>query len=116
VQRTFATVRSVELDALLLAGAPAPGSDAYGARDAKAGGGTDDGGNLDPRVVLLVAEAFRHAKPIGGWARGEQALQAAGCDPQAPGVAVGPDANAVLGTVSELLEHHRVWDRFPAQA
>ena len=116
VQRTFATVRSVELDALLLAGAPAPGSDAYGARDAKAGGGTDDGGNLDPRVVLLVAEAFRHAKPIGGWARGEQALQAAGCDPQAPGVAVGSDANAVLGTVSELLVHHRVWDRFPAQA
>ncbi|HWM39022.1 MAG TPA: catalase, partial [Streptomyces sp.] len=36
VQRTFANSRSVEFDALLLAGVPARGDDAYGARDAKA--------------------------------------------------------------------------------
>lgn len=35
VQRTFAAGRSVEFDALLCAGTPSPGSDAYGARDAK---------------------------------------------------------------------------------
>ncbi len=35
VQRTFATARSTEFDAILVAGAPAPGADAYGARDAK---------------------------------------------------------------------------------
>ena len=37
VQRTFATARSIEFDAVLLAGTPGPGKDAYGARDAKAG-------------------------------------------------------------------------------
>ena len=37
VQRTFATGRSVEFDAVLLAGAPAPAPDALPARDAKAG-------------------------------------------------------------------------------
>ncbi|WP_345602132.1 catalase, partial [Streptomyces chumphonensis] len=74
VQRTFATARSVEFDAVLLAGNPAPGEDAHGARDAKAG----DGGRAatDPRVLLLVAEAYRHAKAVGGWADGEEALRA----------------------------------------
>ena len=37
VQRTFATARSVEFDAVLLAAAPAPAPDALPARDAKAG-------------------------------------------------------------------------------
>ncbi|MFF7505410.1 hypothetical protein ACFZBM_39305 [Streptomyces lavendulae] len=36
VQRTFATARSVEFDAVLSAGAPAPAADAHGAREAKA--------------------------------------------------------------------------------
>ena len=37
VQRTFATARSVEFDALLVAGAPIPAPDALPARDEKAG-------------------------------------------------------------------------------
>ncbi|MFI9596382.1 hypothetical protein [Nonomuraea sp. NPDC052265] len=83
VRRTFATARSVEFDAVLLAGAPAPGDDAYGARDAKAG---DGGTPVDPRVLLLVDEAYRHAEAVGGWGTAAQALQAAGIPAQAPGV------------------------------
>lgn len=46
VQRTYATARSVEFDALLVAGAPGIGVDAYGAQDAKAG--LPAGGNGAP--------------------------------------------------------------------
>ncbi|WP_345641520.1 hypothetical protein [Streptomyces tremellae] len=53
---------------------PAPGDDAFGARDAKAGGG---GGAVAPRVVLMVNEAYRHAKPIGGWSGADAVLDAA---------------------------------------
>ncbi|WP_340556448.1 catalase [Streptomyces sp. GSL17-111] len=112
VQRTFATARSVEFDAVLLAGNPAPGDDAHGARDAKAG----DGGRsaTDPRVLLLVAEAYRHAKAVGGWADAEEALRAAGITPGGPGVVTGGDPAGVLDEVTRLLARHRVWDRFPA--
>ncbi|GAA3080119.1 catalase [Streptosporangium carneum] len=116
VQRTFATARSVEFDALLLAGTPAPGKDAYGARDAKAGNGTAAGARTDPRVLLMLGEAFRHAKPIGGWADAAQALTAVGIDTDAPGVIVQDDAEAVLGEVVRLLGQHRVWERFPTTA
>ncbi|MFI6507056.1 catalase [Streptosporangium sp. NPDC050855] len=116
VQRTFATARSVEFDALLLAGTPAPGADAYGARDAKAGNGTPAGAPVDPRVLLMLGEAFRHAKPIGGWGDAGPALTAAGVDPVAPGVVVGGSGEAVLAEVVRLLAEHRIWDRFPAAA
>ncbi|NJQ02697.1 catalase [Streptomyces zingiberis] len=115
VQRTFAAARSVEFDALLLAGAPEPGDDAHGARDAKAGGGS--GAPVDPRVALLAGEAFRHAKALGGWGDARRVTEAAGIDPAAPGVilADGPDgAVDVLDGVAGLLTRHRVWDRFPA--
>ncbi|GAA0846876.1 catalase [Streptosporangium amethystogenes subsp. fukuiense] len=112
VQRTFATARSVEFDALLLAGTPAPGKDAYGARDAKAGNGVT-GTPTDPRVLLMLAEAFRHAKPLGGWADAEQALTAAGIDTAAPGVLVAESGDAALEEIVRLLGRHRVWDRFP---
>ncbi|MEU1875934.1 catalase [Streptosporangium sp. NPDC020072] len=112
VQRTFVTARSVEFDALLLAGTPARGKDADGARDAKAGNGTA-GAPTDPRVLLMLGEAFRHAKPIGGWADAVQALTAAGIDPAAPGVVVGDGGEAVLAEVVRLLGGHRVWERFP---
>ncbi|WP_030923777.1 catalase [Streptosporangium amethystogenes] len=112
VQRTFTTARSVEFDALLLAGTPAPGKDAYGARDAKAGNGVA-GMPTDPRVLLMLAEAFRHAKPLGGWADAERALTAAGIDTAAPGVLVADSGDTVLEEVVRLLGGHRVWDRFP---
>ncbi|MDO3398398.1 hypothetical protein QWJ41_21990, partial [Nocardioides sp. SOB44] len=54
VQRTFATVRSIELAVVLRAGAPAPAPDALPQRDAKAG--AEDASRVDPRVLLLVEE------------------------------------------------------------
>ncbi|MFF8644270.1 catalase [Streptomyces sp. NPDC015345] len=115
VQRTFANARSVEFDALLLAGTPAPGADAYGARDAKAGEPSGPGAAAtDPRVVLMVSEAFRHGKAIGGWGGAETALEAAGITDTAPGVALASDGVSALEQVTRLLGEHRVWDRFPA--
>ncbi|QMV20686.1 catalase [Streptomyces sp. SCUT-3] len=116
VQRTFTTARSVEFDAILLAGTPGSGADAHGSRDAKAGNGTAGPGTVDPRVLLMLAEAYRHAKPVGGWADAERALVAAACPPAAPGVVVGASADAVLEEVTGLLARHRVWERFPASA
>lgn len=112
VQRTFANARSVEFDALLVAGAPARGDDAHGARDAKAGQDDGDSGG-DPRVLLLLSEAYRHAKPLGAWGGGGEVLGAAGCPADAPGVVVRDDPRAVLEAVTAHLATHRVWDRFP---
>ncbi|WP_127783281.1 catalase [Rhodococcus sp. X156] len=112
-QRTFLTARSVEFDAILLAGAPAVAPDATDNLDAKAGDPAHLSDTVDPRVTLMLGEAFRHAKAIGGWGQAEQALALAGCVPGTPGVVVGDNAEAVLAGVLELLSAHRVWDRFP---
>ena len=111
-QRTFATARSVEFDAVLLAGCPAPAPDALPARDAKAGAAA---AALDPRVVLLLEEAYRHAKAIGAWGAGVDALREAGYSVDEVGVVAGDEAAVVLGQVLELLGNHRVWERFPAK-
>jgi catalase len=113
VQRTFLTARSVEFDALLLAGSPPPAPDALPSRDAKSGN-PDKPPVVDPRVVMMVQECFRHAKAIGAWGAGAAALAAAGCDPSDAGVVVTDDADEVLTRVMELLGAHRVWERFPA--
>jgi catalase len=109
VQRTFATVRSVELDAVLVAGAPAPAPDALPSRDAKAGAA---GSTLvDPRVVLLLEECFRHAKVIGAWGDGGMALDAAGCAGDV-GIVRAEGATDALTGVQELMAEHRAWERF----
>jgi catalase len=111
VQRTFATARSVEFDAILLAGAPVPAPDALPARDAK--GGAPGSGAVDPRVVLLVDEAWRHAKTIGAWGAGVAVLQEAGVA-GTPGVVTAETGENAFAAVLELLGAHRVWERFPA--
>ncbi|WP_369211443.1 catalase [Streptomyces flavofungini] len=113
VQRTFTTARSVEFDALLLAGAPAAAPDGYGARDAKADDDIVRSTGLDSRVLLLIAEAFRHGKALGAWGEGQAALETAGISANTAGVAAG-DPTAVLDTVIELLGGHRAWERFAA--
>ncbi|WP_030436828.1 catalase [Actinoplanes subtropicus] len=111
VQRTFATARSVEFDAILLATAPSPAADAVPARDEKAGApGT---GAVDPRVLLLVDEAWRHAKAIGAWGAGADLLAQAGMA-GTPGVVTAQDGPSALAALQELLPAHRVWQRFPA--
>ena len=111
VQRTFATGRSVEYDVLLVAGAPVPAPDALGARDDKAG--TPDLPVVDPRVVLMLQECYRHAKVIGVWGEGAQALAAAAILPGDPGIVAGDDAETVFSEVQTLMARHRVWERFP---
>ena len=87
VSRTFDTARSIEFDAVLLAGAP-----------------------TDPRVNLLVTEMFRHGKAIGGWNDGTTILDNAGVT-ASEGVVTGEDASSVLEQVVTLLASHRVWSR-----
>jgi catalase len=110
-QRTFATARSVEFDAVLVAGCPAPAPDALPVRDAKAGAA--DSASLDPRVVLLLEECFRHAKAIGAWGDGEVALDLTGCG-TGPGVVRGDGAAEVLARVRDAMTQHRAWERFLA--
>ncbi|WP_255951453.1 catalase [Streptomyces odontomachi] len=104
VQRTYATARSVEYDAVLLAGVPGPGADATGAQD----------GPTDPRVLLLVSEAYRHGKAIGGWNGAARVLQEAGVPDGAAGVVIGEVPDGILDRIATLLGKHRVWERFPA--
>lgn len=112
VQRTFLTVRSVELDTLLLAGTPTAGSDADPAADAKAA--SPSAGVLDPRVALMVSEMYRHGKALGGWGDAVSALESSGLPADPVGVYIGDDPADVVAHVIELLGGHRVWERFPA--
>ncbi|WP_426514189.1 catalase [Dactylosporangium sp. McL0621] len=113
VQRTFAGARSVEFDALLLAAGPGPSPDAVAARDAKAGASAS--ATVDPRVLLLVDECWRHAKAIGAWGGGAEALAQVGVA-GSPGVVTADSGPAALEALQPLLALHRVWDRFPAVA
>ena len=109
IQRTFLTARSVEFDALLLAGSPPPAPDAVPLRDSRAG--EPDPVGLDPRVGLLVLECFRQAKALGGWGAGADALETV--VGAAPGVITGQEPAVLVETLQELMGTHRVWERFP---
>lgn len=108
VQRTFGNTRSIEYDALLVAGCPAPAADALPARDAKA---DDPAQPLDPRIRLMLEECYRHAKAIGVWGGGADALAAAGIPADAPGIVAGSEPAAVLDEVEQLMRAHRAWER-----
>ncbi|WP_017604955.1 catalase [Nocardiopsis alkaliphila] len=115
VQRTFTTGRSVEVDALIVVGIPGQADDAYPSRDAKAWNGGAAGG-VDPRALLMLTEAYRHAKALGALGEGRQVFDVAGIPIDAPGVVAGDDGEGVLESITELLAYHRVWERFPVQA
>ena len=99
------------VDVVLVAGAPVPAPDALPNRDAKAGAA--DTATVDPRVVLLLEEAYRHCKVIGAWGEGTQVLDATGIA-GTPGVVAGDAAAEVLSQVQEQMAFHRVWERFTA--
>jgi catalase len=111
VQRTFAATRSVEYDAIVLVGAPPPGPDAVPAVDAKAGAPV---AAVDPRVVLMVQECYRHAKAIGASGEGLAVLREAAVGDGSDGVVVATDAEESATEVLALLGAHRVWSRFEA--
>lgn len=112
VDRTFLTAASIEFDAALLLAAPVPAPDADPTFDAKAGQSTD-GKPVDPRVVKVVAEMFRHSKAIGCSPDAQPVLAAAGVPADAAGVVVGQPGESVE-QLARLLTEHRVWDRFAA--
>ncbi|GAA5226378.1 catalase [Paeniglutamicibacter antarcticus] len=111
VQRTYLTARSIEFDAIIMTGASTPAADAKPARDAKAG---HFGTGLDPRIDLLLSEAFRHSKAIGAWGPGVAALESAGINSDVAGIAVGEGSATVIPAIGDLLAAHRSWERFPA--
>ncbi|MBA2553855.1 MAG: catalase [Geodermatophilaceae bacterium] len=92
VERTLLTTRSVEFDALVVAGGTTPTGDI--------------------KLVLLLQEAFRHCKAVGAWGDGHAVLQDAGIGPDGPGVVVG---DSVVKTFTDdlfaAIGLHRAWER-----
>ena len=66
VDRILLTARSIEFDALLIAG------------------GT--GLTNDIKLVILLQEAYRHCKALGAWGNGCAVLEGAGIPPQGMGL------------------------------
>ena len=67
---------------------------------------------MDPRVVLLLHEAFRHAKAIASWGEGMEAVGDAGIPFGAAGLAADDDAGEAWSRLHELMTQHRAWERF----
>ena len=59
-----------------------------------------------------MQECFRHAKALGAWGAGIEALEVAGVMPEDTGIVAGDDPAEVFTAVHELLGAHRVWERF----
>jgi catalase len=92
VERTFATARSVEFDALVVAGGTEPVA--------------------DMRAWTLLQEAYRHCKPIATWGTGVETLALAGVPADGPGVLIGNNVvRAFTGELFGALALHRVWER-----
>ena len=65
-------------------------------------------------MALLLQECHRHAKAIGAWGQGKDALTVSGLPVSDAGVVTGDSGADVLAEVQELMAAHRVWERFPA--
>ena len=100
--RTLLTTRSVEFDAVVVAALLPPA--------ASAPAGPAGAGAVDPRLSLLVDEAFRHGKAIGVLGTHDDRC---GSGPlgRRDRVVIG-DGAAVAAGVIDGLAHHRAWDRF----
>jgi catalase len=95
VERTLLTTRSIEYDAVLIAGGV--------------------GGLRDVKLTVLLQEAFRHCKILGAWGDGPVVLTDAGIDLEAPGIMVGDKSDtAYAAELVASLGRHRVWERATA--
>jgi catalase len=93
VDRTFATARSIEFDALVVAG------------------GTTA---ADIKLVVLLQEAFRHCKSIAAWGDGAAVLKAARIPAKGPGLSLADEVDKdFTATLAAELGVHRAWDRAP---
>jgi catalase len=92
--RTLATARSIEFDALVVSGGTTP--------------------SRDIKLVVLLQEAFRHCKTLAAWGDGAAVLKAAGISVRDPGVEVSKSVDkAFTAQLAAALGMHRVWDRAP---
>ena len=92
VDRTNLIARSIEFDAVVIAG------------------GTTPAGDL--KLVLLLQEAYRHCKTLAGWGGADVILTSAGIALDAPGVAVGSTVNKTFtDTLVASIGLHRAWER-----
>ncbi|MGI3784696.1 MAG: catalase [Janthinobacterium lividum] len=108
VQRSYATAASGEFDAVVVVSAAPAAPDAHTSVDAKAGAARS---TIDPRVVKILAEVWRHAKAIGATDGAEEVLAAAGVPSDGTGVVAGK-AGKVATDLLEQLASHRTWERF----
>ncbi|WP_410656956.1 catalase [Amycolatopsis sp. lyj-112] len=92
VARTFLTARSIEFDAVVVAGGTA--------------------GLHDIKLTVLLQEMFRHCKVIGAWGDGRQVLTDAGIDADAPGIVLADEvAKPFSAELVKSVGLHRVWER-----
>jgi catalase len=92
VERTFATTRSVEFDAVVVSHRTEP--------------------ITDIRALLLLQEAFRHCKTIGAWGTGADTLRNAGIPSDGPGVLLGERmVKAYASDLFAAIGLHRAWER-----
>jgi catalase len=94
VDRTLATVRSIEFDALVVADGTTP--------------------SRDIKLVVLLQEAFRHCKALAAWGTGVEVLKSARISARDPGVSVSESADkAFTAELAAALGMHRAWARAP---
>jgi catalase len=94
VNRTLLTARSVEFDALVVAGGTTAASDI--------------------KLTLLLQEAFRHCKVMAAWGDATAVLEAAGITAGAPGVVTGDTAvKSFTDQLAAVVGLHRAWNRAP---
>ena len=110
-QRTYANAASTEFDALIVVGDTPPAADALPSLDAKAAAEGGPTTVVDPRVLKLIGEAWRHSKALGT-VPGATSSAADLLPAKAIGVASGTPAS-VAAQIITLLSTHRAWDRFP---
>ena len=92
VDRTLLTARSIEFDALVVAGGTTP--------------------TADIKLVVLLQEAFRHCKVLAAWGDGDAILHAAGITPGDPGIEIAETVDtAFTAKLAAGLGLHRAWDR-----
>jgi catalase len=112
VDRTLLTARSIEFDALVVAEALAEAPGARVDRDTKAGAVVpEEAAGLDPRLVLLLQEAYRQSKAIVAVGNAAEVLERSGLPASDFGVATAGVEEAIAGAAA-LLAVHRAWTRF----
>jgi catalase len=95
VERTLLTARSIEFDTIVVADGVQPTNDV--------------------KLVLLLQEAFRHCKVLGGWGDASTVLGGAGIPLDDPGIVLGRKvAKTFTDGLAAALGLHRVWGRSDA--